>query len=69
LIDDYNNDPSQWEVVRTEVGASTNRGNQGGSSVQELLRHKMTGEEMVRHAIFRANGKVFRPPHFREAWK
>jgi hypothetical protein len=47
LIRDFDNDPTQWQVVRTDVVPSTNIRNQGGSSVQELLKHKGTGEEMI----------------------
>jgi hypothetical protein len=65
LIQDYESDPLQWEVVQKEVEPSTNIRNKGGSSVQEVLRHKTTGEEMVRHLLLRPNGKLFRKPHFR----
>jgi hypothetical protein len=69
LITDYEADPGQWEVVRTETVPSTNRRNPGGSSVQELLRHKATGEEMVRHSILKPDGTPFAAPHFRPDWK
>jgi hypothetical protein len=69
LIEDYQADPSKWEVVRTETTASTNRRNRGGTSVQELLRHKDTGEEMVRHTLRRPGGQLFGRPHFRLGWK
>ena len=69
LIRDYEDDPTRWEVVRAETLPSTNRRNRGGTSVQELLRNKMTGEEIVRHTLRRANGSPFNPPHFRALWK
>jgi len=69
LIRDYEKDPTQWEVIRTEVVSSTNMRNRGGSSVQELLRHGATGEEMVRHSLQRPDGSAFQQPHFRPHWK
>ena len=69
LIQDYENDPGQWEIIRTEIVPSTNARNRGGSSIQELLRHKTTGEQMVRHTLLRPDGSVFSPPHFRPNWK
>jgi hypothetical protein len=69
LILDYDADPTHWDVVRTDMTASTNRRNRGGSSIQELLRHKMTGEEMVRHTLRKADGSLFAPSHFRPQWK
>jgi len=69
LTRDYDADSTQWEVIRTAVLPSTNRRNRGGSSVQESLRHRITGEEMVRHTLLRPDGRVFRPAHFRLAWK
>jgi hypothetical protein len=69
LIQDHDADSTQWEVIRTEALPSTNRRNRGGLGVQELLRHKTTGEEIVRHTLLRPDGKVFRRPHFRLGWK
>jgi len=69
LIQDYENDPSLWEIIRTEVVPSTNTRNRGGSSIQELFRHKTTGEQMVRHTLLRPDGSAFNPPHFRPNWK
>jgi hypothetical protein len=69
LLDDYNADPSQWEVVKVERVPSTNMRNRGGTSVQELLRHRVTGEELVRHTLLKPDGTVFDPPHFRRTWK
>jgi hypothetical protein len=69
LLKDYQADPGQWEVVRTESAPSTNRRNRGGLSVQELLRHKATGEEIVRHTLLKPDGTVFAAPHFRPDWK
>jgi hypothetical protein len=65
LIKDYEADPAGWEVIQTDVVPSTNVRNQGGTSVQELLRHKTTGEEMVRHSLYRSDGRPFQPAHFR----
>jgi hypothetical protein len=69
LLDDYNADPSQWEVVKTESVPSTNLRNRGGTSLQELLRQRGTGEELVRHTLLRPDGTVFAAPHFRPSWK
>ncbi len=69
LLKDYEADPGQWEVIRTEVEPSTNLRNPGGTSIQEMFRHETTGEEMVRHTVRRADGRVFRAPHFRPFWK
>ena len=69
LIKDYDADPAQWEVVRKEVVPSTARRNRGGSSVQELLRQKVTGEEMVRHTLLRPDGTLFADSHFRQDWR
>jgi hypothetical protein len=69
LIKDYAADPTQWEVVRKEVVPSTARRNRSGSSVQELLRHKVTGEEMVRHTLLRPDGTVYADSHFRQDWR
>jgi hypothetical protein len=69
LINDYDSDPSQWELIRTESVPSTNRYNIGGTSVQELFRHKGTGEELVRHTLLRPDGSLFDKPHFRGYWK
>jgi hypothetical protein len=65
LIKDYDADPSNWEVVVTVREASTNMRNKGGTSVQDTLRHKTTGEEMVRHTVLEPDATVFHPPHFR----
>jgi hypothetical protein len=69
LIRDFEFDPSQWEVIKTDSRPSTNMRNKGGQSIQELFRHRVTGEEMVRHTIVRADGSVFAHPHFRPHWK
>jgi hypothetical protein len=59
LIRDYIANPIQWEVVKTETLPSTARRNRGGFSVQELLLHKSTGEEMVRHTLLKSDGTIF----------
>ncbi len=69
LIRDFEDDPDNWEVAKVDVQPSTNKKNIGGSSVQEVLRNKSTGEEMVRHTILKPNGKPFAAPHFRPKWK
>lgn len=69
LIENYKSDPTQWEFIRSESTPSTKRGNCGGASVQELFRHKVTGEEMVRHTLLRPNGKPLGRSHFRTDWK
>lgn len=69
LINDYEADPTQWDVVQTQAESSTTTRNKGGTSVQELLRHSTTGEEIVRHTLLRPNGQLFRKPHFRSQWK
>ena len=68
LIQDAQARPGNWRVVRTETVPSTNLRNRGGTSMQELLRNIETGEEIVRHTLFRADGRVFEAPHFREYW-
>jgi len=67
-IKDYLANPEQWEVVKIEVVPSTNKRNRGGKSIQELLRHKGTGEDIVRHTVVKPNGRPFRQPHFRDSW-
>jgi hypothetical protein len=69
LIEDYEADPANWQIVRTQVVPSSNKRNPGGSSLQELLRHQATGEEMVRHTLLKADGTIFAIPHFRPDWK
>jgi hypothetical protein len=69
LLDDIQNDPSRWEFVRSESIPSSNRRNTGGTSLQELLRNRATGEEIVRHTLFRPDGSIFDPPHYRPIWK
>ena len=69
LIKDFEADPTQWEIVKIEVAPSTSWRNRGGSSVQELLRHKVTCEEVVRHTLLRPDGSVFADSHFRRDWK
>ena len=69
LLDDILGDSSGWEVVKSESVPSSNRKNPGGTSLQELLRHRDTGEEIVRHTLFRPDGSLFDPPHYRPAWK
>jgi hypothetical protein len=68
-IKDYLADPTQWEVIKIEVVPSTARRNRGGSSRQELLRHKTTGEELVRHTVLKPDGSIYQDPHFRPNWK
>jgi hypothetical protein len=58
LLDDIHNDPTQWEVVKSQSVPSTNRRNPGGTSFQELLRRRDTGEEIVRHTLFRPDGSI-----------
>ena len=65
LLDDFQQDPTPWEVVQSDVQPSTNTRNRGGSSIEDLLRHMTTGEEMVRHTVLKPNGTIFRAPHFR----
>jgi hypothetical protein len=69
LIKDFEGDPDRWEVVKIESAPSTNLRNRGGATIQELLRHKKTGEEMVRHTLRKADGALFSTPHFRPMWK
>ncbi len=69
LVEDFESDPTQWEVVHTQTTPSTNVRNRGGTSVQELLRHKKTGEELVRHTLLKPDGTGFSPAHLRPYWK
>jgi len=69
LIEDFEEDPDRWEVVQVESAPSTNVRNRGGTTVQELLPHKQTGEEMVRHTLRKADDALFSAPHFRPIWK
>jgi hypothetical protein len=67
-IKEFGSNPSKWEVVKTETVPSTRLGNAGGTSMQELLRNSDTGEELVRHTLFRANGSEIGSAHFRNYW-
>lgn len=69
LIRDYEADPTRWEVVQVDVKPSTNVRNRGGTSTQEVLRNRNTGEVIVRHTLRRADGSTFAPPHFRPTLK
>jgi hypothetical protein len=69
LVEDFASDPTQWEVVDTQTTSSTNVRNRGGTSIQEMLRHKKTGEELVRHTLLKPDGTGFSPPHLRPCWK
>jgi hypothetical protein len=69
LVEDYRANPEDWELIRRGVVPSTRRRNRGGTSVQELFRHRTTGESVVRHTLVRPNGRLFGAPHFRDAWK
>lgn len=69
LLADYDADPTRWDVIHQVAVPSTNAHNRGGTSVQEILRNRYTGEEMVRHSLLRPNGSPFRAPHFRRNWK
>jgi hypothetical protein len=69
LLEDFQNDPTQWEVIAVQTNSSTNLRNRGGSSVQELLRHKKTGEEIIRHILLKPDGSEYAPAHFRPRWK
>lgn len=69
LIQDYRAHPSKWKVIKTETVPSTNIRNTGGWSVQEVLEHIDTGEQLVRHTLLKTDGTLFQPPHFRPFWK
>ncbi len=69
LLRDVESTPSNWEVIRTETKPSLNRKNQGGTSIQEFLRHRTTGEEIVRHTLLKPDGTLFAEAHFRPHWK
>lgn len=58
--------PEKWKVVQTETKGSTNSGNRGGTSVQELVQNEDTGGALVYHTLYRADGSVVDPPHFRD---
>lgn len=64
-LKDVTANPSKWKVLRSVSEASSNIRNKGGRSLQELLRNEETGETIVRHTLFRANGSIFEPSHFR----
>jgi hypothetical protein len=68
LGDDLEANPADWESIRTESVPSTNRRNRGGSSVQELFRHRTSGEEIVRHTLLKPDGTLFDTPHYRFNW-
>ncbi|MFT3788421.1 MAG: hypothetical protein QM770_20000 [Tepidisphaeraceae bacterium] len=61
--------PGRWKLVRAKSEASTNIRNKDGTNYQELFRNEETGEELVRQTIFKADGSVFAPAHFRDEWK
>ena len=68
-VADISANSSRWQVVRSASEVSSNIRNRGGSSLQEILRNTETGETLVRHTIFKANGSIFEAPHFRPFWK
>jgi hypothetical protein len=69
LLRDVELNPSKWKVVKTQDTPSTNIRNKGGMSRQELLRNEETGEEIVRHSLFKPDGSLFDKPHYRDSWK
>jgi len=69
LIKDFRANPSMWEKVRSEVEASINGANKGGTSLQEMFRHKGTAEELIQHTLFGRDGSIFEKMHFRGYWK
>jgi hypothetical protein len=69
IIKDAINNSSKWRVIRSEKIPSNNMRNKGGTSLQELLQNNETGEEIVRHTIFKPDGTIFEKPHFRPFWK
>lgn len=68
-VKDFEDNPTEWELIRTESVPSTRRRNRGGTSVQEQFRHRATGEEIVRHTLLRPSGMTFGRTHFRRDWK
>jgi hypothetical protein len=69
IIKDFNANPSKWKLIKEQSLPSTNLRNKGGHSLQELFRNEETGEEIVRHTLFRADGSIFELPHPRPYWK
>lgn len=69
LAEDFETNPGDWEMLRRETTPSTNCRNRGGTSIQELLRHRSTGEEIVRHTLLTPLGDLFDTPHYRFGWK
>jgi hypothetical protein len=67
-IRDAEANPDKWKVVKRESVPSTNMRNKGGTSVQVLLRNEETGEEIVRHTIYKPDGSIYEPSHFRPNW-
>jgi hypothetical protein len=61
--------PISWKVVRKVIEPSTAIRNRGGTSLQELMRNDLSGETIVRHTLFKANGSIFEPTHFRDILK
>jgi len=68
-LKDVTANPSRWKVVRSVTEPAKGMHNRGGRSLQELLRNEETGETIVRHTLFKANGGIFDPAHFRDIWK
>ncbi len=61
--------PGKWMVIRSVTEPSSALRNRGGTSLQELLRNEETGETIIRHTLFRKDGRIFDPAHFRDKWK
>jgi RHS repeat-associated protein len=63
-IDDFKNNPGDWEKVGEKSEPATNRDFKGGTSVDEKFRNKQTGQEIEKHKIIDRNGKIVHD-HFR----
>ena len=65
LIDDYNNNPGNWEMTKESVEESTNIRNKGGQSIEQEFTNKLTGEKIYKHTLTKPDGSIFEPAHFR----
>lgn len=57
-MDDFNNNPDNWDLDSSETEPSTNVRNKGGQSTRETFTNRETGETLQRHTMTDKNGNV-----------